>query len=377
MRLLDTASGLRREFPGRTPAEDPVVRMYACGITPYDATHLGHAVTFSVFDVIQRRLLDLGFQPRYVRNVTDVDDGLLARAAELGVHHLDLAAGELAAFDRDLDCLGFRPAWSEPRATSAIGDIRRLVGALLDAGHAYRAGGHVWLSSDAVDLTRFGDRPLDELLALGRARGERTDLAGRRAPLDTVLWQASAEGEPEWEARWGPGRPGWHVECAALTLRELGGALDLHGGGDDLAYPHHTFEAAQAELVDGRPLATHWLHVAEVRLDGERMSKSEGNLVLVRDLCEAHDSMAVRLAVLDGRYTEPREWTDAVVRAAEDRLAAWRGTVGRPEGDGLAHVRDALDDDLDLPAALQALDAEVERGRGVAAGAALLGVRLI
>ena len=225
----------------------PVATLYSCGITPYDAAHLGHAAVYLTFDLLHRRLLDLGHRVRLVRNVTDVDDDILRKARELGVFYLDLAAEEMARFDATMDTLGLLPATSEPRATSAIPDVLTLVGALLDRGLAYHAGGAVYFH--AAGFPRFGGlshlgRP--EMLALAAERGGHPEDPNKRDPLDFVLWQPSAADEPSWESRWGPGRPGWHIECSALVLRELGETIDLHGGGNDLVFPHHECEIAQS-----------------------------------------------------------------------------------------------------------------------------------
>src|SRR5579875_1218104 len=226
----------------------PVVTMYTCGITPYDSAHLGHAATYLTYDVLQRRLRDRGHETRCVRNVTDVD--------------------------ADMKALGLLPAWSEPRATSAIPDILGFIGMVLETGHAYQAGGAVYF--DVSSFPRFGQvSHLDRatMLALAAQRGGRPDDPNKRDPLDFVLWQPSAPDEPAWESLWGPGRPGWHIECSALAMRELGETIDLHGGGSDLIFPHHECEAAQSEAATGAPFVRHWMHVGMVRLGGIKMSK--------------------------------------------------------------------------------------------------------
>ena len=281
----------------------PEVTMYSCGITPYDAAHMGHAQVYLTFDVLQRRLRDVGHRTRLVRNVTDVDDDILRKARELGVHYLDLAAEEMARFDANMDALGLLDVASEPRATSAIPEILSLVGAVLEAGHAYASGGAVYF--DVSSFERFGQvshLPRDEMLALAAERGGKPDDPHKSDPLDFVLWQPSAPDEPAWESRWGPGRPGWHIECSALAMRELGTTIDLHGGGRDLVFPHHECEAAQSESVTGTTFCRHWLHVGMVGLDGEKMSKSLGNLVFVGDLLKDWEPSAVRLALLDHHY---------------------------------------------------------------------------
>ena len=370
MRLYDTARGTVAPFePG------PLVTLYTCGITPYDATHLGHAATYLTYDVLQRRLRDRGHETRCVRNITDVDDDILRKARELGVHYLDLAAAEIARFDADMVALGMLPSFSEPRATSAIADIRGFIGMVLDRGHAYLAGGAVYF--DVSSYEKFGQvSHLDRahMLELAAERGGNPTDPNKRDPLDFVLWQPSAPDEPAWESRWGPGRPGWHVECSTLALRELGSTIDIHGGGADLIFPHHECEAAQSESATGKPFVRHWMHQAMVRMDGEKMSKSLGNLVFVSELRKTYEPGAIRAAVLAHHYRESWEWNDAIMPEAASRVAQWRAAG---EGDGaLAEVRAALDDDLDTPGAVKALDAASEQGQGVTTAAALLGIDL-
>ena len=368
MRLYDT---LRRKIVPFEPG--PVVTMYTCGITPYDSTHLGHAATYLTYDVLQRRLRDAGHETRAVRNITDVDDSILPKARELGVHYLDLAAAEMARFDADMEALGMLPAYSEPRATSAIPDIRGFIGMVIDTGHAYEAGGSVYF--EVATFPRFGELSgysRDEMLELAAERGGNVDDPNKRDPLDFVLWQPSAEDEPAWESMWGPGRPGWHIECSALCLRELGTTIDLHGGGSDLIFPHHECEAAQSEAATGEPLVRHWMHQAMVRMDGEKMSKSLGNLVFVSELSKSFHPMAIRLGVLTNHYRTEWEYSDELMPDAQRRWERW---LAAGEGTGaLNDVRAALDDDLDTPAAIAAIDAAVERGEGVSEAAMLLGV---
>jgi L-cysteine:1D-myo-inositol 2-amino-2-deoxy-alpha-D-glucopyranoside ligase len=370
MRLFDTA---RRSVVAFEPG--PVVSMYTCGITPYDAAHVGHAAVYLTYDVMQRRLRDLGHETRCVRNITDVDDPLLAKARDLGVHFLDLAAEEIARFDACMSALGLLPAWSEPRATSAIPDILGFIGMVLESGHAYQTGGGVYFNVDS--FAKFGqvshlDRPT--MLALAAERGGNPGDPNKRDPLDFVLWQPSAPGEPEWESLWGPGRPGWHIECSALAMRELAPTIDLHGGGSDLIFPHHECEAAQSEAATGQPLVRHWSHVGMVRKDGEKMSKSLGNLVFVSDLLKEWEPDAVRLGLLSHHYRSSWEWDDELMPAAAARLARWRSAG--PGSAGLDEVRAAMDDDLDCPAALTVVDRVASSGQGVSRAAALLGVHL-
>jgi len=376
MRLFDTP---RAEVVPFDPKA--VVSMYSCGITPYDAAHVGHAQVYLTFDILQRRLIDLGHEPRLVRNVTDVDDDILRKARELGVHYLDLAAEEMARFDANMAALGLLPVYREPRATSAIPDILSLIGAVLDAGHAYCAGGAVYF--DISSFPRFGQvshLSRAEMLALSAERGGHPEDPHKRDPLDFVLWQPSAPDEPSWESRWGAGRPGWHIECSALAMRELGGTVDLHGGGRDLVYPHHECETAQSESVTGAMFSRHWLHVGMVGLDGTKMSKSLGNLVFVADLLKDRDPMALRLALLGHHYRTDWDWTHADLEGGAQRLERWRAATRAEQGAmtpaALDQVRRCLDDDLRACDALVVLDEEAAAGRAVGGGAALLGVEL-
>ena len=377
MRIHDTARGAVVPFePG------PIVTMYTCGITPYDATHIGHAATSVTYDILQRRLRDLGHETRCVRNVTDVDDDILRKARELGVHYLDLAAAETARFDSDMEALNVIECWSEPRATSAIADIRGFIGMVLDRGHAYLSGGSVYF--DVNTFERFGQvshYTHEEMVALARQHGGNPDDPNKRNQLDFVLWQPSADDEPSWESLWGPGRPGWHIECSALALRELDTTIDLHGGGSDLIFPHHECEAAQSEAATGQPFVRHWMHQAMVRMDGEKMSKSLGNLVFVSELRKTWDTRAIRLGIVAHHYRDSWEWGDAIMPEAGARLAEWLRVSTAPNAIdsnvALEAVRACLDDDLDTPGAVAAIDAAVASGEGVASAAALLGVFLI
>ena len=374
--LYDTA---RRAVVPFEPPEH--VLMYTCGITPYDATHLGHAATYLAYDVLQRRLIDLGHRVTCVRNVTDVDDPLFAKARELGVHYLDLAAGEEARFEADLEALNALPVASRPRASSAIPDIRGFIGMVIDRGYAYEAGGSVFF--DVSKFDSFGTvshYSRDEMLEFARQRGGDVDNPRKRDPLDFVLWQPSAPDEPSWDTLWGPGRPGWHIECSALALRELGSTIHLHGGGTDLIFPHHECERAQSEAATGEPFVRHWMHTALISMDGEKMSKSLGNLVFVDALRKEWDAAAIRLGIIGHHYRTEWEWDAELMPQAQQRLESWREAARRGGAtvDVLSAVRERLDDDLDTPAALAAIDEACAGGSGdgVAAAADLLGVLL-
>ncbi len=368
------------------------VTLYVCGLTPYDATHVGHAATYVTFDLLKRRLLDRGHSVRCVRNITDVDDDLLGRASMLGVHYLDLATEQLRRFHDDLSALNVMPMCSEPRATGVIPDIRGFIHHVLESGHAYRVGGTVYF--DVRTFHGFGEvsgLAEDEMLRLAADRGGNPTDPARRHPLDFVLWQPSGPGEPAWDSPWGPGRPGWHIQCSALALRELGETVDIHGGGRDLLFPHHECERAQSESVTGVPFVRLWMHQGLVRYEGEKMSKSLGNLVFVDDLCRRFGPAAVRVALLGQSYRRDWDWSDRLAADAVAKVERWsastRGpTTGAASGDAMAvrhgddplleNVRRALDDDLDAPAALGLIDDAVRSGLDVTAALDLLGVDL-
>jgi L-cysteine:1D-myo-inositol 2-amino-2-deoxy-alpha-D-glucopyranoside ligase len=387
MHLFDTA---RDEVVPFEPG--PTVTMYVCGITPYDATHLGHAFTYLTFDLVIRRLEDLGHEVHMVRNVTDVDDSILGKARELDVDYLELGATEVASFHEDLAALDLRPATAEPRATESIQSMLELIGGLEAAGHTYTVEGTTFF--DVSTWEKFGSvSGYDEatMTAFAAERGANPDDPRLRNPLDFILWQASADDEPFWDSPFGPGRPGWHIECSAMAMAELGQTIDLHGGGDDLVFPHHECEATQSGAANGVPLAHHWMHVAMVAYEGIKMSKSLGNLVFIRNLRHLHDPRAIRLSLLGHHYRAGFEWFDHDIDDGVTRLDRLIAAAGRPTGPDpaptLATIRDALDDDLNTAAARDALDMlagailagagdDTSSAFGLAEAAGLLGIRL-
>lgn len=359
-------------------APDKEVLMYTCGITPYDATHIGHAFTFVSYDILQRRLIDKGHIVKCVRNVTDVDDPLFAKARELGVHYLDLAAGEEARFDADMKALNVLEVFSKPRASSAIPDIRKFIALVLDRGFAYQGGSSVFF--DVTKFDSFGsvsNYDNETMLRYAAERGGDLDNPDKRHPLDFVLWQPSAPDEPSWDTIWGPGRPGWHIECSALALRDLGTTIDLHGGGSDLIFPHHECERAQSEAATGKQFVKHWMHVAMVFMDGTKMSKSLGNLEFVDRLRKTHDPRAIRLALISNHYRREWEWTSSSMNASLAKLELWNAAKNGDGTAGLAEVRAALDDDLNTPAAIQVIDQAAAAGHSIKSSAKLLGIDLI
>ena len=328
LKLYDTA---RRAIVPFAP--DHVVRMYVCGITPYDSTHLGHAATYLTYDILTRRLEELGHEVRMVRNITDVDDSILPKARELGIPYLELAEAEITRFRSDMDALGMRPPIAEPRATETIDEIVSIVERLLDSGHAYLTHGTAYF--DISTSKRFGELSQysrEQMVRLARARGGNPEDPHRRDPLDFVLWQPSMADEPAWRAPFGVGRPGWHIECSAMSMQELGPTLDLHGGGTDLIFPHHECEVAQSEALTGKPFVRHWLHSAMVAYEGEKMSKSLGNLVFISDLLKVADPRAIRLALMHHHYRSGFEWHDTDI---QDGNALLHRLVGRVA----AHLR--------------------------------------
>ena len=393
-RLYDSArQSVQPTDPGSTAT------MYVCGITPYDATHLGHAATMITFDLIQRLWRDAGLAVRYVQNVTDIDDPLLERAARDGEDWVVLAMRETALFREDMEALRIIPPTHYVGAVESIPAIAARVNDLIARGAAYPLDdgtGDVYYPI-AVNPA-FGyesNLSREEMLVLSAERGGDPERPGKRDPLDPLLWRGAREGEPAWDGGdLGPGRPGWHIECATIALDLLGDTIDVQGGGNDLLYPHHECSAAHAETLTGAaPFARHYVHAGMIGLNGEKMSKSKGNLVFVSRLrADGVDPMALRLGLLAGHYHSDREWTDDVLKTGEQRLFRWRSAAAAPAGPSgeglLAAVRECLADDLDSPAALAVVDAWADAalsGAGDDAGApglmvrtvdALLGIRL-
>jgi L-cysteine:1D-myo-inositol 2-amino-2-deoxy-alpha-D-glucopyranoside ligase len=363
LRLHDTATGrIRPTAPG------PTATMYVCGITPYDATHLGHAATYLAFDLVNRLWLDQGHDVHYVQNVTDIDDPLLERAARDHDDWVVLGMRETALFREDMEALRVLPPRHYIGAVEAMGEIAELVGKLLASGAAYRIDDPEYpdVYFDSSVTGHFGyESNLDEatMIELSRERGGDPDRPGKRHPADALLWRMARPDEPSWPSDLGPGRPGWHVECAAIALNRLGTQIDLNGGGSDLIFPHHEFGAAHAEAFTGEhPFARHYTHTGMIGLDGEKMSKSRGNLVFVSKLrAEGVDPAAIRLALLSGHYRQDRPWTADLLAQAEARLARWRQAVALDAGpsaeDLVLRLRTHLADDLDTPSALAAVDA--------------------
>jgi cysteinyl-tRNA synthetase len=342
-------------------------RMYVCGITPYDVTHLGHASTFVWSDLAVRVLHGLcGVTVDVCRNVTDVDDDMLAAARRADVHYDRLAAVQQFGFEQDMAALGVRPPTFAPRVHQHVDDTITLASALLDKGAGYERGGSVWFRGAGV-AQRMGLSE-DEANRLAREGGHPEHDPDRADPFDVPVWQHSAaDSEPAWPSPWGPGRPGWHAGCAVMALAQLGPGLDLHAGGADLRYPHHAYEQALAETVTGVvPFARSWLHVGTVRTGGSKMAKSTGNLVLVRDVLARVRPAVLRMAILDRPWARPWDYGDGDLVAAEQRLEALYVAAGRP-GEAVTATSEAtaaLLANLDVP---RAVDAAVGSSGGDAA----------
>lgn len=360
----------RRIEPFRT-IEPGRVRMYVCGVTPYDSAHIGHGMSAIVFDVIRRWLEYRGFAVRHAQNFTDVDDKIIARANREGVEPLALVDRLIAEWIAENDALGIQRATVYPRVTQEIGPIIDTVQGLIDNGFAYEVEGDVYYRVRSFPgYGKLSRRSLDELQS-----GARIDIDERKQdPLDFALWKAAKPGEPAWDSPWGPGRPGWHIECSAMSATYLDGELDIHGGGADLIFPHHENEIAQSEAYLGHePFSRYWVHNGLLQLSGDKMSKSLGNMVRIKDILDRGLGPAFRLMVLQSHYRAPLTYTEEGLEAAErglDRLrAAASGSAGEPEPDGAASQGDlaalsrqvrarfeqAMDDDFDTPTAIAAL----------------------
>jgi L-cysteine:1D-myo-inositol 2-amino-2-deoxy-alpha-D-glucopyranoside ligase len=357
--IFNTSTG---EVERTTP--QGTARLYVCGITPYDATHMGHAATYVAFDLLNRAWRDAGFDVRYVQNVTDVDDPLLERANATGADWRELADEQTELFRSDMEALHSIAPDAYIGAVESIPLSVALIQRLQERGFVYDVEGDLYFSVHADP--RFGQvSGLDEsqMIEIFPDRGGDPDRPGKKHPLDCLLWQAERPGEPAWDSELGRGRPGWHIECSSIALEYLGETFDVQGGGSDLVFPHHEMSASEAQAAaDGTPFARAYMHAGMVAYEGEKMSKSKGNLVFVSRLRkDGTDPMAIRLALLAHHYRSDWEWTDEDLARAESRLAEWRAAADRACEDDAARlvseVRRHLAHDLDAPAALDAIDA--------------------
>ena len=367
MKLYNTLSGRVEEF---VPANGNRVNMYVCGVTPYSATHVGHALSYVVFDTLRRYLEHSGYEVRHVQNFTDIDDKIIRRAQETGVAADDLAEEFIADYFAAMDALNIRRAAEYPRATREIPRIIAAIAALIDRGHAYPAAGDVYFRvTSKDDYGKLSHRTLDNMIAGARIQVDEN----KEHPMDFVLWKGAKPGEPSWDSPWGPGRPGWHIECTAMSLEYLGEQLDIHGGGQDLVFPHHENEIAQSECYTGaQPFARYWMHNGLLQLGADKMSKSLGNLVSVSDALQRYHPDTMRLYFLSSHYRSPLAYSDAGAAAVERSLERIRHALNPAEPDRDANTSDAnadpldpaphiarftaaMDDDLNTPQAVAAL----------------------
>jgi cysteinyl-tRNA synthetase len=373
MKVFNTLSGKKEEF---LPQGDPI-KMYVCGVTPYSECHIGHAMSYIVFDVIRRYLEFRGYRVKYVQNFTDVDDKIIARSNQLGVSARELAEGFIDQYFADMDALNVKRADIYPRATEEIPKIIEVIEGLIEKGHAYNAGSDVYFRVQSFHgYGKLSHRSIDEMRVT-------EEMSGKEHPMDFTLWKGAKPGEPSWESPWGVGRPGWHIECSAMCLKYLGETADIHGGGQDLVFPHHENEIAQSEAFSGSaPFVKYWLHNGLVQLGEEKMSKSLGNLITVEEALEHWSPDALRLFVLSSHYRSPLTYSEEGLEAAEKGverlcLVVHRGSPNSSRVEvEVAPYRErfieAMDDDFNTAQAIAILfDLAREINRAAEAGSAI------
>jgi cysteinyl-tRNA synthetase len=368
MKVFDTLSGQKTEFK----LEGKTVNMYVCGVTVYDECHIGHAMSYVIFDAIRRYLEFRGYKVKHVQNFTDIDDKIINRANQLGISSTELAEKYINEYFKDMDALNIIRAHVYPRATEEIPKIIEVIQGLIDKGFAYDSGGSVYFRvKNFPGYGKLSRQELDDMLSRGSAEeGE------KEYPLDFALWKAAKPGEPFWPSPWGQGRPGWHIECSAMALKYLGKTLDIHGGGLDLIFPHHENEITQSESFTGVvPFVRHWLHNGLLQLGENKMSKSLGNLITVKQALERYSSDAIRLFILSSHYRSPLTYSEEVVKAAESGMERLRqaATDGGEAGGSVldaepykSRFTGSMDDDFNTAQALAALfelAREINRGR--------------
>lgn len=369
MKLYNTLTGKEEEF---VPADGKQVKMYVCGVTPYSSTHVGHALSYVIFDVLRRYLEHLDYEVQHVQNFTDVDDKIIQRAQQEGISEDELVQRYIDDFFRAMDALNIKRAHAYPRATQEISRIIDTIKNLVDKGYAYPAEGDVYFRvTRSESYGKLSHRTLEGMIAGARVQVDE----GKEHPMDFALWKGAKPGEPFWDSPWGPGRPGWHIECTTMSLDQLGDPLDIHGGGQDLIFPHHENEIAQSEAYTGRqPFARYWVHNGLLQLGQDKMSKSLGNLVSVEEALEHYTPDALRLYFLSSHYRSPLNYTDEGAAAMERSMERLRhalrpsDNVSEPLNAGLFQGRflAAMDDDLNTPQAIAALfdlSREINRAR--------------
>ena len=359
MKIYNTMSGQKEDFE---PWGDPVT-MYVCGVTPYDESHLGHAMFAVVFDAVRRYLVFRGYNVKYVRNITDIEDKIIDRANKLAISPRELAEKFANKFFDEMGALNVDKPDVTPYATEEIPKMLEVIEGLIEKGHAYAANGSVYFRVQSMsDYGKLSHRTLDSMMAGARIEpGEE-----KQHPMDFALWKAAKPGEPSWDSPWGKGRPGWHIECSSMSLRYLGEQIDIHGGGQDLIFPHHENEIAQSESFTGRtPFVKYWMHNGLMQLGMEKMSKSLGNLITIRQVLERHSADALRVFILSSHYRSPLTYSEETLEAAEKGADRLRQVVVIPDGGEEAATADtesyrsrfisAMDDDFNTPQALSAL----------------------
>ena len=365
--LHDTATGMLT--PVVPESADDIARLYVCGITPYDATHIGHAATYIGFDLLNRAWRNAGHTVVYAQNVTDVDDPLLERAEKVGVDWVELAERETELFRQDMEALRVIPPAHYTGAVESIPLVIALIERLQTAGAIYKVDDDLYFSVTAdADFGAESNLTREQMLEIFPDRGGDPDRPGKKDPLDCIVWRAERPGEPAWPSPFGPGRPGWHIECAAIALEHLGGSFDVQGGGSDLVFPHHEMSAGHVH-VSGERFARVYAHAGMVAYDGEKMSKSKGNLVFVSALRNSEiDPMAIRLVLLRHHYRADWEWTDEQLFDAVDTVAQWRKALslgrGAPAAPVVEDVLEVLAADLDAPAAVELVQGWVDATLG-------------
>ncbi len=360
MKVYNTLSGQKEEF---LPQSDEV-KMYVCGVTPYDHCHIGHAMSYVIFDVIKRYLEFRGYKVKYVQNITDIDDKIIDRANKLGISTQELAGKFTDSYFADMDALNIRRADIYPRATEEIPKITEVIQGLVDKGYAYPAQGSVYLRvRNVADYGKLSHRTLESMMTECNIEFEKE----KEDPMDFVLWKAAKPGEPSWESPWGKGRPGWHIECSAISLKYLGDTLDIHGGGQDLIFPHHENEIAQSESFTGKkPFVKYWLHNGLLQLGEDKMSKSLGNLITIKQALEKYSPDAIRIFILSSHYRSPLTYSEEAIEAAEKGTDRLRQTLhSESEGNKAAEKTEAesyrqrfieaMDDDFNTAQALATL----------------------
>lgn len=323
MRIYNTLTGKKEDLVPLTPGK---IGMYACGVTVYDVCHIGHARSAIVFDVIRRYLRFRGLDVKYVRNFTDIDDKIINRAKKEGIGWDEVADKYTKEYYKDMDGLGVGRADVEPKATEHISEIIAIVSGLVEKGYAYVIDGDVYFEVKRfTDYGKLSKRDIEDMLA-----GARVEVDERKKnPMDFALWKSSKEGEPSWESPWGPGRPGWHIECSAMTMKHLGESFDIHGGGADLIFPHHENELAQSEAFTGKPFVKYWIHNGFITIDKEKMSKSLGNFFTIKEILDKFDPEVLRFFLLSTHYRSPIEFSDASLKEAELSIDRYYTTLTR------------------------------------------------